>query len=198
MSPHDPHVIYFGANRLFTSYDQGETWIGTKDLTKSLNRDTLSIMGVPGTQPMTAKNDGVGQWGTIIAIAESPVAPGVLWVGTDDGNLQVSRDAGATWTNVADNAAKFPVAFAAQSVEPSHFDAGTAYARSTAIIPATSSRISSRRPTTGARGRACRRICRRAATSTSSERTASTGTCCSSARSSGSSSRSTAGKPGRR
>jgi photosystem II stability/assembly factor-like uncharacterized protein len=128
MSPHDPRVIYFGANRLFTSYDRGDTWIGTRDLTKALNRDTLSIMGVPGTQPMTAKNDGVGQWGTIIAIAESPVAPGVVWVGTDDGNLEVSRDAGVTWANVSDNAAKFTGNFAAQSVEPSHFDGATAYA----------------------------------------------------------------------
>jgi photosystem II stability/assembly factor-like uncharacterized protein len=128
MSPHDPRVIYFGANRLFISYDRGETWIGTKDLTKAINRDTLSIMGVPGTRPMTAKNDGVGQWGTIIDIAESPVAPGLLWVGTDDGNMQVSRDAGASWTNVADNAATFPVNVCVQSIEPSHFEAATAYA----------------------------------------------------------------------
>ena len=72
---------------------------------------------------MTAKNDGVGAWGTIVSIAESPVMPGVLWVGTDDGNLQVSRDEGATWTNVADAAAKFAGNYYVQSVEPSHFDA---------------------------------------------------------------------------
>jgi photosystem II stability/assembly factor-like uncharacterized protein len=128
MSPHDPRTLYFGAQRLFISHDRGDSWTATTDLTKAIDRDTLSIMGVAGSQPMTAKNDGVGRWGTIVAVAESPVTPGVLWVGTDDGNLQVSRDAGATWTSVADNAAKFPSNYYVQSVEPSHFDAATAYA----------------------------------------------------------------------
>jgi photosystem II stability/assembly factor-like uncharacterized protein len=128
MSPHDPRTLYFGAQRLFISHDRGDSWIATKDLTKALDRDELKIMGVSGSQPMTAKNDGVSRWGTIVAIAESPVVPGVLWVGTDDGNLQLSHDAGNTWTNVADNAAKFPVNYYVQAVEPSHFDAATAYA----------------------------------------------------------------------
>ena len=128
MSPHDPRTIYFGAQRLFISRDRGDSWIATNDLTKALDRDTRPIMGVPGNQPMTAKNDGVGSWGTIVSIAESPVIPGVLWVGTDDGNLQVSRDDGATWTNVADAAITVPGNYYAQSVEPSHFDAGVAYA----------------------------------------------------------------------
>jgi len=128
MSPHDPRTIYFGANRLFISHDRGDSWTATKDLSKNINRDTLSIMNVSGSQPMTAKNDGVAGWGTIVAIAESPVVPGVLWVGTDDGNLQVSRDDGGTWTNVADNAAKFQGYYYVTSVEPSHVDAATAYA----------------------------------------------------------------------
>ena len=128
MSPHDPRTIYFGANRLFISHDRGESWTATRDLTKAIDRNTLSIMNVPGTQPMTAKNDGVGAWGTIVAIAESPVVPGVVWVGTDDGNLQVTMDGGATWTSVADNAAKFASNVYVQSVEPSHFDGATAYA----------------------------------------------------------------------
>ena len=128
MSPHDPRTLFFGAHRLFISHDRGDSWTATKDLTKAIDRDTLSIMGVSGSQAMTAKNDGVGRWGTIVAVAESPVAPGVLWVGTDDGNLQVSRDGGETWTNVADNAAKFPAQYYVPSVEPSHFDAATAYA----------------------------------------------------------------------
>ena len=127
MSPHDPRVLYFGANRLFISRDRGDSWSATSDLTRALDREKQSIMGVAGSEPMTAKNDGVASWGTIVAVAESPVAPGVLWVGTDDGNLQVSRDEGATWTNVADAAAKFSGHYYAQSVEPSHFSAGTAY-----------------------------------------------------------------------
>jgi photosystem II stability/assembly factor-like uncharacterized protein len=128
ISPHDPRTIYFGAQRLYTSHDRGDSWSASKDLTKAIDRDTLSIMNVAGTQPMTAKNDGVAAYGTIVAVQESPVAPGVLWVGTDDGNLQVSRDAGDTWTNVADNTPRFPANYYAESVEPSHFAAGTAYA----------------------------------------------------------------------
>lgn len=128
MSPHDPRVLYFGANRLFKSFDRGDSWAGSKDLTKALNRDTLSIMSVAGSQPMTSKNDGVAQWGTIVTIAESPVTPKVVWVGTDDGNLQVSEDEGATWTNVADNAAKYSTPYYISAIEPSHYDAGTAYA----------------------------------------------------------------------
>jgi photosystem II stability/assembly factor-like uncharacterized protein len=128
MSPHDPRTLYFGANRLFISHDRGDSWTATIDLTKALNRDVLAIMGVNGAEAMTAKNDGVASWGTIVAVAESPVTPGVLWVGTDDGNLQVSRDEGATWTNVANAVARFAGNYYAQSVEPSHFAVGTAYA----------------------------------------------------------------------
>ncbi len=128
MSPHNPDILYFGANRLFTSYDRGDSWVASPDLTKHLDRDSLSIMGVPGSSPMSSKNDGVAQWGTIVAVTESPVMPGVLWVGTDDGNLQVSRDGGATWTNVADNAAKFPTPYYVDAIEASHKSAGTAYA----------------------------------------------------------------------
>jgi hypothetical protein len=85
-------------------------------------------MNVAGSQAMTAKNDGVAAYGTIVAVAESPAQPGVIWVGTDDGNLQVSRDAGETWTNVADRVAKFSANYYVESVEPSHFAAGTAFA----------------------------------------------------------------------
>lgn len=128
ISPHNPRVLYFGANRLFKSYDRGDTWMPMRDLTKDLDRDKLKIMGVASSEPMASKNDGVRGWGTIVAVAESPVVPGVLWVGTDDGNLQVSRDGGVSWTNVADNAVKFPTYYYVEYVEASHFDAGTAYA----------------------------------------------------------------------
>lgn len=127
MSPHDPRTIYMGSNRLYISHDRGDSWVATKDLSKQIDRDTLSIMGVPGSEPMTAKNDGVAGWGTIVEIAESPVTPGVIWIGTDDGNVQVSRDGGTTWDNVGDNAMKFPQPVYASALAPSHFDAGTAY-----------------------------------------------------------------------
>src|SRR5690348_7317772 len=103
LSPHNPRLLYVGGNRLFKSLDRGDTWTATNDLTKQIDRNTLPIMGVPGNQPMASKHDGYTGYGYIVTIGESPKMPGVLWVGTDDGNVQVSRDGGSTWTNVAKN-----------------------------------------------------------------------------------------------
>jgi photosystem II stability/assembly factor-like uncharacterized protein len=127
LSPHNPRVIYFGGNRLFKSANRGDTWTATKDLTKAIDRTTLSIMDVPGSAPMVAKNDGIGAYGAIISIDESPIVPGLLWVGTDDGNVQVSRDDGASWANVTDNVSKFSANYYVESIAASHHDAGTAY-----------------------------------------------------------------------
>ena len=127
LSPHNPSIVYFGAHRLFKSYDKGDSWIATPDLTKNLDRKKLSIMAVPGTEPTASKDDGVATWGTIVTIEESPVMPGVVWVGTDDGNLQVSKDGGSTWTNVSGNLEKFPVNYYVPAIAASNFDAGTAY-----------------------------------------------------------------------
>ncbi|MFW6192289.1 MAG: WD40/YVTN/BNR-like repeat-containing protein [Gemmatimonadota bacterium] len=100
VSRHDPTTVYLGGNRLFISRDRGETWSRTEDLTKQIDRDTLSLMGVPGSEPMLSKHDGTASFSEITTIAESPMDPDVLWVGTDDGNVQVSRDGGRTWTEV--------------------------------------------------------------------------------------------------
>jgi photosystem II stability/assembly factor-like uncharacterized protein len=127
LSPHNPRVIYAGANRLFKSLDRGDTWTASPDLTKQIDRNTLPIMGVPGKDPMASKHDGYTSYGYIVTVAESPKMPGVLWVGTDDGNVQVSRDSGATWTNVARNVPGIGDTYHIARVEPSHFDAGTCY-----------------------------------------------------------------------
>lgn len=128
LSPHNPRIVYVGANKLFKSLDRGETWTASADLSKQIDRNKLSIMGVPGDQPMASKNDGQANYGNITTIAESPVVPGILWVGTDDGNVQLSRDGGATWTNVGKS---LPVLgeknYQVSRVEASHFDAGTCY-----------------------------------------------------------------------
>jgi galactonate dehydratase len=73
----------------------------TPDLTRNVDRFKLPIMGVAGDAPMASKHDGAGQYSNIVTVAESPLMPGLLWIGTNDGNLQVSRDGGATWKNVA-------------------------------------------------------------------------------------------------
>ncbi len=128
LSPHNPRIVYVGGNKLFKSFDRGDTYTATIDLTKKVDRTKLSIMDVPGDKPMASKNDGAASYSNVVTIAESPVMPGVLWVGTNDGNVQVSKDGGATWTDVSKNV---PI-LATQNhhvsrVEASHFDAGTCY-----------------------------------------------------------------------
>ncbi len=78
---------------------------------------------------MLSKNDGVVAYSTIIALSESPVMPGVVWAGTDDGNVQVSRDGGLTFTEVGKNLPGLPAnhLYWISRVDASHFDAGTAY-----------------------------------------------------------------------
>jgi photosystem II stability/assembly factor-like uncharacterized protein len=94
MSPHNSRIIYVGGDRFFKSLDRGDTWTASADLTKHIDRSTLSIMGVKGSAPMASKNDGYTSYGYVVTIAESPVVPGIIWAGTDDGNVQVSRDGG--------------------------------------------------------------------------------------------------------
>jgi photosystem II stability/assembly factor-like uncharacterized protein len=127
LSPHNPRTVYVGGNRLFKSVDRGDTWTATPDLTRQIDRNKLSIMGVPGDQPMASKNDGVGNFSQIVTVAESPVVPGLIWVGTSDGMVQLSRDGGATWTNVTGNVPGLDQKFYVSRVEPSRFDGATCY-----------------------------------------------------------------------
>ncbi len=129
MSPHNPKIVWFGGNRLFKSYNQGDTWVASGDLTKQIDRNTVSLMSVPGNVTQLSKNDGVVSYSTIISISESPVLPGVVWAGTDDGNLQVSQDGGENFTEVSKNLPGLPPnnQYWISRVDASHFDAGTAY-----------------------------------------------------------------------
>jgi photosystem II stability/assembly factor-like uncharacterized protein len=127
LSPHNPRTVYLGGDRLFRSYDRGDTWMASDDLTKNIGRNDRPIMEVEGSAPMASKHDGAASYSNIVTIGESPLVPGVLWVGTNDGNLQVSRDSGNTWTNVVDNVPNLPKETHVSRVEPSHFDAGTCY-----------------------------------------------------------------------
>ena len=75
-----------------------------------------------------SRNDGVSAWSAAVSLTESPLVPGLLWVGTDDGNIQVSRDGGASWTEVGENIPGGTRSHYVSRVEASYFDAGTAYA----------------------------------------------------------------------
>ena len=127
LSPHNPRTIYLGAERLFRSYDRGETWTASPDLTRNIGRNDRPIMGMDGSAPMASKHDGAASYSNIVTISESYVVPGILWVGTNDGNVQVSRDGGATWKNVIEKIPGAPKEGHVSRVEASHFDAGTAY-----------------------------------------------------------------------
>ncbi len=123
ISPHDPKIVYLGANYLFRSRDGGRTWERiSPDLTTN---DPKKIIDSGG--PITPDNTGAEVHCTIYAIAESYLEPGVLWVGTDDGNLQLSRDGGKTWTNLIKNIKGLPPNSWVSSIEPSHFRKGTVY-----------------------------------------------------------------------
>ncbi|MCX8160491.1 MAG: hypothetical protein N3G18_06130 [Candidatus Saccharicenans sp.] len=123
ISPHDNNTVYCAGNFLFRSKDGGYSW-------EKISPDLTSndpAKQVDGVGPITIENSGAEVHCTITAIAESPVQAGVLWCGTDDGNLQVSRDGGQSWTNVARNITGLPRNSWCSRVEASHFEAGTAY-----------------------------------------------------------------------
>jgi len=129
LSPHDPRIVYLGANYLLRSRDRGMSWeeVGGVDLTKRIDRDTLPIMGVPGSEPMMSIHDGTSTYGNITILAESPLERGVIWVGTDDGNVQLSRDDGDTWANVVGAIPGVPPRTYVSRIEPSAHVAGRAY-----------------------------------------------------------------------
>jgi len=118
-------TIYIGAQFLFRSRDFGQTWdrispdLTTNDPAKQRQEQSGGV---------TIDNSSAETHTTIYAISESPKNPNVLWVGTDDGNLQLSRDGGKTWTNVVTNIKGLPANAWVSSLEAGHFDDGTVYA----------------------------------------------------------------------
>ena len=117
ISPHNPEVVYHAANVLLRSSNRGDTWTEiSPDLTKNL--------------PDRRNGSGNIQYATITTIDESPIVGGVIWAGTDDGNVQVTRDGGKSWTNVADKISGHQ-GYWISRVIASHHDASTAYVTST-------------------------------------------------------------------
>jgi photosystem II stability/assembly factor-like uncharacterized protein len=120
-SPHDPKVVYHAGNVLFRSRDGGQTWTA---LGGDLTRNDKSKQKWSGG-PITGDNTGVEIYGTLFAVAESPRERGVIWVGSDDGLVHVTRDDGRTWTNVTPRG--LPDWATVSLIEPSPFDAASAY-----------------------------------------------------------------------
>lgn len=127
LSPHDPNTIYAGTRHLWKSIDRGDTWVSLGDPTTGVDRSTLAIMGQkPGPETLSL-DDGVPYYPTISALAESPLRRGLLYAGTDDGNLQVSRDDGKAWTNVAKAVPGLPARSWVSGIEASRHAEGTVY-----------------------------------------------------------------------
>ncbi|HYN10963.1 MAG TPA: hypothetical protein VES67_26510 [Vicinamibacterales bacterium] len=127
VSPHNPDVIFHAAQVVLRSPFRGNTW---EAISPDLTVNDKSKRAVPG--PCTTCGSGNITYATITALDESPIVPGLLWVGTDDGNVQVTRDGGQTWTNVRDRITGHP-GYWVSRVVASHAAAGTAYVTVTGL-----------------------------------------------------------------
>jgi len=121
ISKFEPHALYFAAQVLFRSLDQGRSWtVISPDLTRNDKSKQQSSGG-----PLTKDNTSVETYDTIFAIAESPKTPDLIWVGSDDGLVHVTQDGGAHWSNVTPKG--LPDFATVQSIEPDPDKPGTAY-----------------------------------------------------------------------
>ena len=127
-SAHDANTIYFGSNVLFKSTDLGQSWQAVSgDLTYALDRGTLELMGVLGSEPQMSINDGQSSYGNLTALGESPIDANVLYTGADDGRLHVTRDGGATWTDITSQVEGLPANTYVTRIVASHAGVGTVY-----------------------------------------------------------------------
>ncbi|MBK8646636.1 MAG: hypothetical protein IPN16_08885 [Gemmatimonadetes bacterium] len=122
-SPHDKRVVYFAGNIVYRSTDWGKSWTA---LSGDLSKNDKSRLGDAGG-PILKENTVAEYYGNVYSLAESPVQKGVIWAGTDDGNVQVTQDDGKSWVNVAPNVAGIGADAVVSGIEPSRTAAGTAY-----------------------------------------------------------------------
>jgi photosystem II stability/assembly factor-like uncharacterized protein len=130
LSPHSPTRLYYGAQMLFRSDDRGDTWRAVSpDLTRNIDRNKLKVMGRVWGVDAVAKNDSTSFYGTIVALAESPRVEGLIYVGTDDGLIQITEDGGQTWRKVEEFPfTNLPEHVYVSDIETSQHDPNTVYA----------------------------------------------------------------------
>jgi photosystem II stability/assembly factor-like uncharacterized protein len=122
ISPHDHNRVYAGSQYVHVTTDAGHSW---KTISPDLTRNDKSRQQFSGG--LTGDNIGVEYAGVVFAIAESPKEAGVIWAGTNDGLMQITRDGGKNWSNVTANIPGLPEWGTVSNIEASRYDAGTAY-----------------------------------------------------------------------
>src|SRR5439155_23046871 len=122
ISPHDHNTVYAGSQHVHRTTNGGQSW---QEISPDLTLNDKSRLQISGG--LTPDNIGVEYAGVVFAIAESPKEKGIVWAGTNDGQVQLTRDAGAHWTNQTANIPGLPPWGTVSNVEPSRYDAGAAY-----------------------------------------------------------------------
>ena len=127
-SKHNNNALYCAANKLFVSYNEGQSW---ECISPDLTRND-SVKGVSSGGPITKDNTGVEYYSTIFTVAESILEPGVIWTGSDDGLVYITHNGGKNWTNITPPVSIMPEWTMINSIEASPFEAGGAYVAATA------------------------------------------------------------------
>jgi photosystem II stability/assembly factor-like uncharacterized protein len=122
ISPHDRNTVYVGSQHVHATTDGGKTW---REVSPDLTRNDTTRQGISGG--LTPDNIGVEYVGVVFAIAESKLEKGLIWAGTNDGLIQLTRDGGRTWTNLSPNVAGLLAWGTVSNIAPSRYEAGTAY-----------------------------------------------------------------------
>jgi photosystem II stability/assembly factor-like uncharacterized protein len=128
ISPHSRTRLYFAAQRLFRSDDRGDSWRAVSpDLSAQIDRNTLPVMGRVWSVDAVAKNASTSFYGNIVSLSESPLVEGLIYVGTDDGLIQVTEDGGETWRKIEEFPGIPPRTYVSD-IETSFHEADTVYA----------------------------------------------------------------------
>src|SRR4029077_17331550 len=122
ISPHDHNTIYIGSQFVHKTINGGRSW---RVISPDLTRNDKSKQGISGG--LTPDDIGVEYGDVVYATAESRVTPGLIWVGTNDGVVQLTRNGGTSWTNVTRNIPGILEWGSVRHIEPSRYDAGAAY-----------------------------------------------------------------------
>lgn len=128
ISPHSHTRLYFAANKLFRSDNRGDTWKPvSSDLSRQLDRNKLKVMGKIQSPEAVSKNASTSLFGNIVSLSESPLVEGLIYVGTDDGLIQVSEDGGGKWRRIT-KVPGVPEMTYVSCLLTSRYEAGTVYA----------------------------------------------------------------------